>query len=225
VDPLAIYARSKANAETALKTFADSNFQVTCLRFASACGASPRLRLDLVLNDFVASALADGVIEILSDGSAWRPLIDVQDIARAIHWAIERPSTPGGEALVVNAGSDSWNYQVRDLAAAVAGEIPGVRVNVHSKAPADKRSYRVNFDLFRKLAPQHQPLVTLECSIRVLKAVLEQAHFANKDFRKSNLVRLKMLSQLRRDGQLDEELRWSAPSSVPGAGKLIGVPA
>ena len=100
-----------------------------------------------------------------------------------------------------------------------------MRVNVNSNALPDKRSYRVNFELFRRLAPQHQPLITLQSSIRALKTVLEDAHFANREFRKSNLMRLNMLSQLRRDGQLDEELRWSAPTSVAGAGKLIGVPA
>jgi hypothetical protein len=146
-------------------------------------------------------------------------------MARAIHWAITRHSTASGEALVVNAGSDSWNYQVRDLAAAVANEIPGVRVNVNTNALPDKRSYRVNFELFRKLAPQYQPIVTLESSIRALKAALEDSHFANRDFRQSNLMRLNMLSNLRRNGQLDEELRWAAPSSFAEAGKLIGVPA
>jgi nucleoside-diphosphate-sugar epimerase len=225
VNPLTAYARAKVNSEIGLKTLADNNFQVTCLRFAGACGASPRLRLDQALSAFVTVAMASGGIEIMNDGSQCHPLIDVADAARAIHWAIERPSTVGGEALVVNAGSDQWNYELRDLAAAVADEIPGVRVNLNRDALPDQRSYRVSFELFRKLAPQHQPIGTLKSSIRELKTVLEHAHFADRKVRKSNLMRLNMLSQLRQDGHLDEELRWVAPSSFPGAGKLMGFPA
>ena len=80
---------------------------MTCLRFATACGWSDRLRLDLVLNDFVASAVATGEISILSDGTPWRPLIHVRDMARAIEWAIERPAINGGAFLAVNVGSEA----------------------------------------------------------------------------------------------------------------------
>ena len=89
VEPLTAYARSKVGAEEELAELAGDGFEVTSLRFATACGASDRLRLDLVLNDFVASAVASGEIRLLSDGSAWRPLIHVRDMARAIEWAIE----------------------------------------------------------------------------------------------------------------------------------------
>ncbi len=82
LNPLTAYARSKVDTEMGLQKLADSSFTVTCLRFATACGMSKRLRLDLVLNDFVANALAKGRIEILSDGTPWRPLIHVKDMAR-----------------------------------------------------------------------------------------------------------------------------------------------
>ncbi len=94
--PLTAYARSKALAEADLAGLADENFTVTCLRFATACGMSDRLRLDLVLNDFVASAIATGRIDIMSDGTPWRPLIHVADMARGIDWAIGR-SAPSGD--------------------------------------------------------------------------------------------------------------------------------
>ena len=94
--PLTAYARSKALAERDLAPLADDRFRVTCLRFATACGMSDRLRLDLVLNDFVASAIATGRIDIMSDGTPWRPLIHVADMARAIDWAIDRPGQEDG---------------------------------------------------------------------------------------------------------------------------------
>ena len=127
LNPLTAYARSKVLSEQELAPLADENFCITCLRFATACGWSDRLRLDLVVNDFVAGAVAAGEINILSDGTPWRPLIHVQDMARAIEWAISREADNGGDFLAVNAGSDQWNYQVHDLADAVAAAIPGTR--------------------------------------------------------------------------------------------------
>ena len=117
VNPLTAYAKSKVFAEQGLTPLADKDFNVTCLRFATACGYSDRLRLDLVLNDFVASAIADRKISILSDGTPWRPLIHVKDMALAMDWAIHR--NDGAPALVINTGSSQWNYQVKELAAAV----------------------------------------------------------------------------------------------------------
>ncbi len=106
VEPLTAYARSKVMAERELLSLARRDFKVTCLRFATACGMSDRLRLDLVLNDFVANAVSSRKIVVLSDGTPWRPLIHVKDMARALDWAITREVSDGGEALVLNAGSD-----------------------------------------------------------------------------------------------------------------------
>jgi nucleoside-diphosphate-sugar epimerase len=95
LNPLTAYARSKIQTEQDLQQFADNRFKITCLRFSTACGMSERLRLDLVLNDFVACAVACKEITILSDGSPWRPLIHVNDMARAIEWAIVRDPAEG----------------------------------------------------------------------------------------------------------------------------------
>lgn len=208
VNPLTAYARSKVATEDDLRTLADDYFRITCLRFATACGMSPRLRLDLVLNDFVAGALASKKITILSDGSPWRPLINVKDMARAIEWAILRGHNDGGPFLVVNTGSDEWNYQVRDLAIAVQHVIPGVSISINEKAQPDKRSYRVDFSLFHRLAPKHQPTHDLEATIRELYAGLEAIGFADADFHDSSLIRLKALQHLRQDGHLTEDLYW-----------------
>ena len=124
VNPLTAYARSKVLAERDLAPLADDNFMVTCLRFATACGMSDRLRLDLVLNDFVAGAVASGEINIMSDGSPWRPLINVRDMGRAIIWGIERKPSYGGNYLVINTGSNAWNYQVKELAHAINAYYP-----------------------------------------------------------------------------------------------------
>lgn len=214
LNPLTAYARSKVGTEKAIAALADENFVVTALRFATACGMSDRLRLDLVLNDFVAGAVAARKISILSDGTPWRPLIHVQDMARAIDWAVGRDTSSGGAFLAVNAGSNEWNYQVRDLADAVAKVIDGTEVTVNPDAPPDKRSYRVDFSLFKSLAPHHQPRVDLIGAIRGLKEGLERMNFADVNFRESAFVRLKVLDSLRQRGLLTDRLEWQ-----PSAGE------
>jgi nucleoside-diphosphate-sugar epimerase len=209
LNPLTAYARSKVATEKVLQELARPDFIVTSLRFATACGMSERLRLDLVLNDFVAGAVAARKITILSDGTPWRPLIHVDDMARAIEWAVARAADNGGAFLAVNTGTDEWNYQVKDLAHAVAQAIPGVDVSINKDAQPDKRSYRVDFAKFRELAPAHQPQVHLTAAIRGLKAGLEAMRFADPNFRQSQFMRLKVLTHLRENGALNERLEWA----------------
>jgi nucleoside-diphosphate-sugar epimerase len=207
LNPITAYARSKVATEQALGQL-DTDMVVTCLRFSTACGMSDRLRLDLVLNDFMACALSAGEISILSDGTPWRPMIDIRDMARAIEWAIDRPAGNGGRYLCVNIGSDERNYQVKDLAEAVARVVPGTTVSTNRDAPVDSRSYRVDFSLFRALAPDHQPQVTLDQSAQMLRDGLERMGFREANFRNSLHIRLRVLEKLIGEGLIDEDLRW-----------------
>lgn len=208
LNPLTAYARSKVAMENALRANNDGRMTVTCLRFATACGMSDRLRLDLVLNDFVAGALATGEITVLSDGTPWRPLIDVADMARAIEWAIGRPVERGGRVLIVNAGNKAGNYQVRELAEVVAAELPGTRVSINKAAPPDLRSYQVDFSLFAELAPDHTPAVSLTRSVQNLCSGLRGMGFSDREFRASSLMRLKTLKDHIAQGRLSSDLRW-----------------
>jgi nucleoside-diphosphate-sugar epimerase len=207
LNPITAYAKSKIGAERELSTIV-TEMVVTSLRFATACGMSDRLRLDLVLNDFVACALSKGLITVLSDGSPWRPLIDIADMARAIDWAIDRPAEVGGRYLAVNAGSDDRNYQVKDLANAVANSVPGTEVSINTSAPVDSRSYKVDFGLYRSLAPNHQPAVSLDQSIQNLIVGLKTMNFKDADFRSSGLMRLKVLQDHIDNRRLNQALRW-----------------
>ena len=216
LNPLTAYARSKVASEDALAQMDLGDMTVTCLRFATACGMSDRLRLDLVLNDFVACALTSGAISVLSDGSPWRPLIDVQDMALAIEWALVRDVADGGRALRINVGSDSGNHRIKDLAASVAAAVAGTTVDINANAPFDARSYRVDFGLFRQLAPGFQPRVGLPETIGGVLEGLRSIHFKDMDFRQSRRVmRLKAVSGLLDSGQIDAGLRWNRPSSAP----------
>ena len=208
LNPLTAYAKSKVHTEQDLALIASDTFTTTCLRFATACGMSDRLRLDLALNDFVAGALVSKRINILSDGTPWRPLIHVKDMARAIDWALQRDHRDGGTCLTLNVGSEAWNYQVKDLAAAVAKLIPNVEVSINKDAQPDKRSYRVNFDKFTKLAQGFLPAVDLHAAVVDLRDGLMTMKFADQDFRTGEFMRLVTLRRLRDSGQLTDDLVW-----------------
>ncbi|MBN2266753.1 MAG: NAD-dependent epimerase/dehydratase [Candidatus Babeliaceae bacterium] len=209
LNPLTAYARSKVAAEKDLEKIASENFVVTCPRFATACGWSPRLRLDLVLNDFVAGALVNRHISILSDGTPWRPLINTKDMARALDWAVSRDFRNGGAFVAVNCGSDEWNTTMMGLAEATAEVIPGVDISVNQNAPPDKRSYRASFDLFKKLAPNHQPQETLKSTIAEMKSHLTAMQFNDGQYRDSQLMRLNVINRLIDNGFLNNDLKWN----------------
>jgi nucleoside-diphosphate-sugar epimerase len=208
LNPLTAYAKSKLYMEKVLNSLSDENFQATCLRYSTACGMTSRLRLDLVLNDFVASALCTGTVEILSDGTPWRPLIDVQDMVRAIEWAIERGSSDGGNFLAVNVGKNDWNYQVIDIANEVSKSIPGTMININKNAAPDKRSYQVDFSMYESLAPDHIPSISLSQSINELINGLRKMGFNDANFRTSDMMRLKVLQNHQTHNRLDKNLYW-----------------
>jgi len=207
-DPLTAYAKSKLNLEHAVQGMASEDFQVTSLRFPTACGISNNLRLDLVLNDFVASAMVNGRIEILSDGSPWRPLIDTQDMARSIEWALTRSSPNEAPFLAINAGCNESNYQIWQLAELVKDFAPNVEIATNPKASPDKRSYKVDFSRYAELAPNHQPKISLSQSIGSIWESLNKVRFADKNFRSSDKMRLNVLKAYRTSGRLDSDLRW-----------------
>jgi nucleoside-diphosphate-sugar epimerase len=205
LNPLTPYAKSKRLTEQNLEELASDNFKITCLRFSTACGISDRLRLDLVLNDFVASAYLNNKIEILSDGTPWRPLIDTIDMARAMGWAMNRE---GDNYLVVNVGSNEWNYQVKELARLIQIHLPQTKIIINQDASPDKRSYKVNFNKFTKLAPEYTPQININQTILDLIQGLKDFNFNDTKFRKSNLIRLNKINWLKENNLINNNLNW-----------------
>lgn len=205
LNPLTAYARAKVAAEERLEELATDNFQITCLRFATACGTSPRLRLDLVINDFVASALQTGRIEVLSDGTPWRPLIHTEDMARAIAWSLQRDGAP---FLSINIGSAKWTWQIEGLAHDIARILGNVEVSINTEAAPDNRSYKVDFSLFRRMAPEHQPRKDFEEAVNELMLQIKTLDFHAKSFRQTSFIRLNALRDLKNRGLLSSSLRW-----------------
>jgi nucleoside-diphosphate-sugar epimerase len=207
VAPLTDYAVSKIDTEHDLQKLADNHFQVICLRFATACGVSSRTRLDLVLNDFVWNFLDKGFVEVLSDGSPLRPLIDVTDMSRAIHWALTTDQTDQFE--VVNCGYNSANYSVAELASAVAdNDLSLVRIN--TKATPDQRSYRVDFSRFQLLSGFVEPLKSLEATIKDLTDHLSclTANSSSSSATQETFKRHQALKNYINTGKMNHNLFW-----------------
>lgn len=207
VAPLTDYAVSKIQTEMDLKSLADDKFEVVCLRFATACGISSRTRLDLVLNDFVWSLLQTGCVEVLSDGSPLRPLIDVSDMSRAIHWALTTELHNKFEVL--NCGYNTCNYSVAQLARAVAKDDMS-KVKINTLAVPDKRSYKVDFTKFEKLSGFSEPVNSLDKTITELSKqfidMISQSKADSMSFQ--NFKRHEKLKRFIVAGDLDEDLFW-----------------
>lgn len=207
INPLTDYAISKVKAEKALKRMSDKNFKTISLRFATAAGFSQNLRLDLVFNDFIASAVYKKKIELLSSGSSWRPLIHVNDMARAITWAVNFNSV--NVFLPINVGSDAWNFRIIDLAKKIAKIIGNVKVVIKNKNAVDKRSYKVDFSLFNKLAPNFKPKTNFRSSVIELKNFCIKHKKSLPNFRKSpKWTRLSALNHLIDEKKLNKKLYW-----------------
>ena len=209
VNPLTAYARSKIGTEENIFKLSDcGETKLSCLRFATACGFSPNIRLDLVLNDFIATALNSGKIEILSDGSPWRPLIDVEDMARAIYWACWREN--GDQREILNIGSPDWNYQIRDLAMGVKNLLGDkIELSINTEAAPDKRSYQVSFDKYYKLAQKELlPKITLQQSVKRMINALTPFRERLSRLERGHLIRLNVLKKLKENNHLDDQLNW-----------------
>jgi len=165
------------------------------------------LRLDLVFNDFVTNAVTKKKILILSDGKPWRPLIHVKDMSRAIHWSIEFISNKN--FLALNVGSDNWTFTIKKLAKIVAKTLGNIDVTFGKNSQPDKRSYTVDFSLFKKLCKNNQPIENINHAIKLLAKKIIKSNLNFNNFRDSQkFIRLKTLTNLQDKKKLDKNLYW-----------------
>jgi nucleoside-diphosphate-sugar epimerase len=207
--PLTAYAESKVRAEAALGELADDSFSPVFMRNATAFGVSPRLRLDIVLNNLVAWAVTTGEVRILSDGTPWRPLVHVQDIARATVAMLEAPrEVVHGQAF--NVGADRNNYQVRDLAQIASETVAGCAIEYAGSGDPDPRSYRVDFGKLASAFPELEVRWDARAGAGELRDAYRSAGLTLAAFQGDRFNRLNRLNALLEQGALDAELRWQA---------------
>ena len=207
LNPITPYAISKVRVEQDVAKLADDDFSPTFLRNATAYGVSPRLRFDLVLNNLVAWAYAEGRVYIKSDGTPWRPIVHIEDIARAFLAVLAAPrEVVHNQAL--NVGQTNENYRVRELAEIVRQVVPGSRIEYAEDGGPDPRSYRVDFAKIHRLLPQFKPQWNARRGAESLYAAYRTIGLVLEDCEGPRFKRIDHLKHLLVTGRVDATLRW-----------------
>ena len=212
-NPLTAYAKSKVASEFGLRELADDGFSPTFMRNGTVYGYSPRLRVDLVVNNLTGWALTTGQVKLLSDGRAWRPMLHIEDFTQAFLCALESPR----EAVhnqAMNVGTESENYMVRDMAEFVQQVVPNSTVSFGEGAGADTRNYNVSFNKIREVLPAFQPQWTVPKGAEQVYRGCLDAGLDHDAFMGRMYTRLKQLQYLIDGGQVDGNLRWQVSAGV-----------
>lgn len=205
--PQTEYARSKVVAEEALASLADDGFSPTYCRNGTVYGLSPRMRFDTVLNNFMGSAFTTGRVEVFSDGTPWRPVVHVQDVARAFKAVLEAPLADVHNQAF-NTGADHLNHRVREIAELVVEAVPGAELVMKPQPGADQRTYKADFSKFARTFPDFEFLWTAREGARELYDAFRAISLVRDNFTDARFTRLKWLNRLIDTGAVDGNLRW-----------------
>ncbi|WP_366658512.1 NAD(P)-dependent oxidoreductase [Fodinicurvata sp. EGI_FJ10296] len=207
--PVTAYAKSKVGTEIHLREIADESFSPVFLRNATCYGISARPRFDLVLNSLCAYGFYQGEIRILSDGSPWRPMVHIDDVAQAVLCAVEADRA-AVHAEAFNVGINSENFQIKDLAQIVKSQLPDARLAVTGETGGDDRSYRVDFTKARDRLPGFQPKWSVQKgTTQILDWCRRRQDAAFEKVNGRDFIRLKQIEHLHEQQQIDACLRWA----------------
>jgi nucleoside-diphosphate-sugar epimerase len=205
--PQTAYARSKVDSESGLRKLATKNFSPVFLRNATAYGFSPRLRLDLAVNNLTGWGFTTGQVKLLSDGRAWRPMVHIEDICQAIAEAL-KATRDVVHNQAFNVGSSQENYQIRDIAHTVAQIVPNCEVTFAEGSVTDNRTYNVSFEKIQRAFPNFMPRWSVRKGIEQLYAAFKQNSMTYPVFDGRLFTRLKQINYLLENGALNSDLTW-----------------
>jgi nucleoside-diphosphate-sugar epimerase len=212
-NPVTPYAHSKVLVEQDVALLASETFSPTFLRNATAYGASPRLRFDLVINNLTAHAYTTGLVYLMSDGTPWRPVVHIEDITRAFIAALRAPrKVVHNQAF--NVGVNSENYRVRELAEIVQEVVPDCRIEIAPGAGPDLRNYRVDFSKIARVLPGFKPVWNARRGAEQLYEAYQQVNLQKADFDGPRFRRIDHIKDLLASGRLEEDLRWQKTITV-----------